>query len=404
MFDERKLWKGRFNQRIKELSRYLRYIFNGHIMIVMVFLLGTAVFYYQQWLTTVPEQFPAAIIMAIALAFILTYTPIYTFLTEADRIFLLPLEIKLQWFFKRSIAVSFLLHAYLLIMGLAVFMPMYARVNDGNFQAFLPFLFAVLVMKGINLLIRWKVQYYVEKSVHIIDSFIRYAVNAVFLFFLFSNEGLLFLLPEMLLLFLLYFYYSKNTKEKGLKWEFLIEMEERRMTSFYRLANLFTDVPHLRDRVKRRSWLDWLFRRLAFAQKNTFSHLLVRTFLRAGDYFGLFVRLTIIGAAGIYFISFGYGQILLVLLFMYLTGFQLLPLWNHHQNKLWVKLYPLDERLKEQSFKKLLSKILYLQALILSLAVLAKGEWIIAIISLIAGIGLAYLFTRIYIKKKLYFE
>lgn len=403
MFDEKKLWKERFNRRIKELSRYLRYIFNGHNVIVMVFLLGTAVFYYQQWLTTVSEDFPAAIIMAIALAFILTFTPIYTFLIEADRIFLLPLESRLQGFFNRSLAVSFLLHTYLLVMGLAIFMPMYARVNDGDFHVFLPFLLTVLVMKMFNLLIRWKVQYYVEKSVHLFDTLIRYAVNAVFLFFLFSNQGLLFLLPEILLLLLLYFYYSKNTKEKGLKWEFLIELEERRMTSFYRLANLFTDVPHLRDRVKRRSWLDWLFSRLAFAQKNTFSHLFTRTFLRAGDYFGLFVRLTIIGAAGLYLISFGYGQILLVLLFMYLTGFQLLPLWNHHQNKLWIRLYPVEDGIKEKSFKSLLSKILYLQALILSLAILAKGEWIMAIISLIAGIGFAYLFTHFYIQKKLTF-
>jgi ABC-2 type transport system permease protein len=403
MFDVKKLWKERFNRRMKELSRYLRYILNGHIMIVMVFLLGSAAFYYQQWLTSVSEQFPAAIIMAFTLAFILTYTPIYTFLTEADRIFLLPLEKKLQGFFKRAITVSFLLHAYLIIMGLAVFMPMYARVNDGNFQAFLPFLLAVLVIKVLNLLIRWKVQYYVEKSVHLFDTLIRYAVNAVFLFFLFSNEGLLFLFPEIVLLLLLYVYYSRNTKEKGLKWETLIEQEEKRMTSFYRLANLFTDVPHLRDRVKRRSWLDWLFSRLAFAQKNTFSHLFIRTFLRAGDYFGLFVRLTIIGAAGIYFLSFGYGQILLVLLFMYLTGFQLMPLWNHHQNKLWVQLYPLNEGLKEQSFKSLVSRILYLQALLLSLAVLANGDGITAIISLIAGIGFAYLFTQFYVQKKLNF-
>lgn len=403
MFDVKKLWKERFNRRMKELSRYLRYILNGHIMIVMVFLLGSAAFYYQQWLTTVSEQFPAAIIMAFTLAFILTYTPIYTFLTEADRIFLLPLEKKLQGFFKRAITVSFLLHAYLIIMGLAVFMPMYARVNDGNFQAFLAFLLAVLVIKVLNLLIRWKVQYYVEKSVQLFDTLIRYAVNAVFLFFLFSNEGLLFLFPEIVLLLLLYVYYSRNTKEKGLKWETLIEQEEKRMTSFYRLANLFTDVPHLRDRVKRRSWLDWLFSRLAFAQKNTFSHLFIRTFLRAGDYFGLFVRLTIIGAAGIYFLSFGYGQILLVLLFMYLTGFQLMPLWNHHQNKLWVQLYPLNEGLKEQSFKSLVSRILYLQALLLSLAVLANGDGITAIISLIAGIGFAYLFTQFYVQKKLNF-
>ena len=42
MFDERLLWKERFSRTSRELSRYLKYIFNGHLMIVLIFLLGTA--------------------------------------------------------------------------------------------------------------------------------------------------------------------------------------------------------------------------------------------------------------------------------------------------------------------------------------------------------------------------
>ncbi|MBU8880004.1 ABC transporter permease [Bacillus sp. FJAT-29790] len=401
MFEEKKLWKERFSQSSKEFSRYLRYIFNGHIVIVMIFLLGTAAFYYQEWLKTIPEQFPVALIMALFLAILLTYSPIFTFLLEADRIFLLPLESKLRNYFRRSMMVSFLVQVYLLIMGLGIFMPMYAKVNNGDFQAFLPFLLAMLIFKVLNLLIRWKVQYFVEIKVHLLDSFVRYAVNAVFLFFIFSGASMSFLLPEVALLLVLIFFYHKNMKEKGLKWELLIEQEQRRMTTFYRLANMFTDVPNLRDRVKRRKWLDWLLSKLTFAQKNTFSHLYITAFLRAGDYFGLFIRLTFIGAAAIYVLSFGWGQILLMLLFMYLTGFQLLPLWNHHQNKLWIKLYPVEESLKEVSFKKLLSRILYLQTVLLSIAVFVKGDMIVSIISLIAGLCFAYFFTNIYIQKKL---
>lgn len=401
MFDEKVLWKERFSEKIKEIARYSRYIFNGHIVIVMVFLLGTVAYYYQEWLKTVSDQFPAAMIMAVVLALLVTYSPINTFLSEADKIFLLPLERQLTSYFRRSLAVSFIIHAYLLFMGLGVFMPLYAKVNDGDFQAYLPFLLAILIMKGLNLLIRWKVQFFVEKKVHVFDSFVRYAVNVVFLFFLFSSARITFLIPEAVLLLLLLFFYTKNTKEKGLKWEFLIEQEERRMTSFYRLANLFTDVPKLKDRIKRRKWLDWLFGRLAFAQENTFSHLYMRTFLRAGDYFGLFIRLTLIGASAIYLISFGPGQVLVVILFMYLTGFQLLPLWNHYQNKLWISLYPLEGTLKEKAFKLLLSRILYLQAILLSLAVLVKGEFILALISVIVGIGFAYFFTHLYSQKKL---
>ena len=404
MFDEKKLWKERLNQRIKELARYAPYIFNGHIVVVLIFLLGPAAYYYQGWLKTIPDQFPAAAIMAVVLGLLLTYSPISTFLIEADKIFLLPLESRLSGYFLRSITVSFIVHAYLIFLGLGIFMPMYATVNDGDYTKYLPFLLAILVMKVFNVIIRWKVQYFVEKRVHMTDSFVRYAINTVFLFFLFSNSKIIFLIPEALLLVGLLFFYTKYTREKGLKWEYLIETEERKMTSFYRLANLFTDVPKLRDRVKRRRWLDWVLGRLSFSQENTFSHLYARTFLRAGDYFGLWIRLTVICFGVIYFISFGLGQTFVALLFIYLTGFQLIPLWNHHQNKLWIKLYPVNEELKIKAFKRLLSQALYLQALLLAIAVLLKGEGLSALITLVAGICFVYFFTNVYMTKRLKFK
>ena len=401
MFDEKVLWKERFIQTIKEVGRYSRYIFNGHFLIVMVFLIGTGAYYYQEWLKTIPEHFPAAIIMSVVLALFLTLSPIFTFLLDADKVFLLPLENKLAGYFRRSIFVSFIIQAYLLFMALGIFMPMYASVNEGNYQTFLPFFVVLLIMKVANILTRWKVQFFVETKSHLLDSFVRYAINAVFLYFLFSNAEMLFLVPEVVLMLILLFFYHKNTRSKGLKWEFLIEQEESRMTTFYRFANLFTDVPKLRDRIKRRKWLDWLLTMQNFAQEKTFSHLYARTFLRAGDYFGLFIRLTVIGGAGIYFISFGLGQILVVLLFMYLTGFQLMPLWKHHQNKLWINLYPINAEVKEQSFKKLISGLLYVQAILLSIVILLKGEFVLTLTSVIAGVGFAFLFTKIFVQKKL---
>ena len=401
MFDEKQLWKERFGRTFKEISRYSRYIFNGHNVIVMVFLIGMGAYSYQEWLKTIPEHFPAATIMAIVLGFLLTFSPIYTFLTNADKIFLLPLEIRLSGYFNRSLMISFIIQAYFIFMGLGVFMPMYASLNNGNFQMFFPFLLAMIIVKLLNLFIRWKVQYYVETAIHLVDSVIRYAVNTVFLFLLFSNTSMLFLLPELILLFILFLFYHNKTKAKGLKWVFLIEQEERRMNSFYRFANLFTDVPKLRDRVKRRKWLDWLFARLAFAQENTFSHLYVRTFSRVGDYFGLFIRLTIIGAALIYFISFGAAQVLVAILFIYLTGFQLVPLWKHHQNKLWIDLYPLEETLREKSFKKFLKRLLFIQACLFAIPLIVKLEFVLAAITVIAGIGFTIYFTDSYLRKKL---
>lgn len=401
MFDEKALWKQRLGRTSKELGKYLRYIFNGHIVIVMLFLLGTAAYYYQDWISTLSKDFPVPIIMAVILALLLTYSPIYTFLLEADRIFLIPLENRLKSYFQRSIIVSFVLQLYLLIIGLAIFMPMYAHVNEKGYGSFLTFLLLLCVIKIFNLLIRWRVQYYVETNVHKIDSFIRYFVNVVFLFLLFSNASIWFLLAVAVIYIVLYFVYQSQTKLKGLKWEFLIEQEERRMMSFYRLANMFTDVPKLRDRVKRRKWLDWISGMLSYRHENVYMHLFVNTFIRGGDYLGLFVRLTVIGMLALYYITFGNGQILFVVLFLFLTGFQLMPLWNHHQNKIWIQLYPVKDSQRVSSFKKLLSTILIIQSAFLSLPLFLKGEWMIGIFSIGAGLIFSYLFVFVYYRNKL---
>lgn len=400
MFDEKVLWKQRLGRTSKELGKYLRYIFNGHIVIVLVFLLGTAAYYYQDWVSTLSKDFPVPFIMAVVLAFLVTYSPIYTFLLEADRIFLIPLEEKLKAYFHRSIIASFFIQLYLLIIGLAVFMPMYAHVNDDSYGSFFPFLIILCISKIFNLFIRWRVQYYVDTNIHKIDSIVRYFVNGVFFYLVFSNAPIWFWLPVGLIYIVLYFVYLSQTKLKGLKWEFLIEQEERRMMSFYRLANMFTDVPKLRDRVKRRKWLDWISGMLSYQHENVYMHLFVNTFIRGGDYLGLFVRLTVIGILALYFITFGNGQILFVVLFLFLTGFQLMPLWNHHQNKIWIQLYPVKESQREISFKKFLTAILMIQSVLLSLPLFLKGEVLIGLFSIGAGFVFSYLFVFVYNKNK----
>jgi ABC-2 type transport system permease protein len=189
-----------------------------------------------------------------------------------------------------------------------------------------------------------------------------------------------------------------QTKEKGLKWEQLIELEEKRMGAFYRIANLFTDVPKLKDRVKRRKWLDPLVAG-KYGQNQTFDHIYQITFLRSGDYFGLFMRLTVIGAAGIY-LTYGVGQLILALLFLYLTGFQLMPLWDHHQNKLWTGLYPVGEKFREKSFTRLLSVILYLQTAIFSLVPAFKQDWAAALMTAALGFLFTLFFINSYSKKR----
>jgi ABC-2 type transport system permease protein len=401
MFDDKKLWKDRAGGRVKDLGRYLRYIFNGHLVIVLLFLIGTASFYYQKWIETLSTGFPAEIVMAVLASIFLTYSPVYNFLLEADRVFLLPLEDKLKGYFFRSGIASFVFQGYLLLMILAILMPMYAHVSSDGFRSFLPFLVVLLVLKVWNLFTSWRIQYFVQLSVHRWDMVVRYFINAIFTYLLFKQASFFILLVIVLVCVFYYRSFYVRTRKIGLKWDLLIDQEEKRMASFYRLANLFTDVPKLKDTVKRRKWLDLFLQGIPFSQEKTYHYLYSRTFLRSSDYLGLFIRLTVIGTLAIYFLSFGLGQILLSLLFLYLTGFQLLPLWNHHQNKLWVDLYPITQKYKTAAFHLLLMIILAIQAVIFSLFILIKGEMIIGLFTLIAGLVFSYIFVYFYSKNRL---
>jgi ABC-2 type transport system permease protein len=401
MFDDKKLWKERAGGRVKDLGRYLRYIFNGHLVIVLLFLIGTGAFYYQKWIVTLPTGFPAELIIAILIGLLLTYSPVYNFLLEADQVFLIPLENKLKGYFLRSGVISLAFQGYILLMVLAVLMPMYAHINSTGFRLFVPFLAALLIVKAWNMAVDWRIHYFVQPSVNRWDMVVRYFLNAAFTYLLLKQANLLFLLPMVVVMAFYYRSFFVRTRNMGLKWDILIDGEEKRMASFYRLANMFTDVPQLKATVKRRKWLDIFINRIAFAEDKTFLYLFSRAFLRSSDYLGLFIRLTVIGALGIFFISFGLGQLLLSVLFLYLTGFQLLPLWNHHQNKLWVDLYPVAPKSKLAAFHKLMMVILLVQTAIFALFILIKGEILIALLVLLAGAVFSFLFVYLYSKKRL---
>ncbi|HEY2422425.1 MAG TPA: ABC transporter permease [Neobacillus sp.] len=401
MFDDKKLWKERASGRVKDLSRYLRYILNGHLMIVLLFLIGGAAFYYQKWIETLSNEFPAEIILATLIGIFLTYSPVYNFLLEADQVFLIPLENKLKGYFLRSGVTSLVFQGYILIMVLAILMPMYAHVSSTGFRSFIPFIVVLLVAKAWNLAASWRIHYFVQSSVTTLDMFVRYVINVLFCYLLFKQANVLFLLAIVVIMVFYYRYFSVRTNKMGLKWDLLIAQEEKRIASFYRLANLFTDVPKLKDTVKRRKWLDLFINWIPFSQEKTYLYLYSRTFLRSADYLGLFIRLTVIGALALYFISFGWGQIGISILFLYLTGFQLLPLWNHHQNKLWVDLYPVPSKFKSMAFHLVLMVILTIQAAIFALFIFIKGEINIALLALLAGAGFNYIFVYFYSKNRL---
>jgi ABC-2 type transport system permease protein len=248
---------------------------------------------------------------------------------------------------------------------------------------------------------QWKIGFFTEGSFHLFDKVIRFCLNTVFLGLYLSGANPLILLVLSVVMSFYLAYFHSLSKRKGFKWVDLIKSEENRMMQFYRIANLFTDVPQLKDTVKRRKWLDFLLRKITFNKEHALLYLISRTFLRTGDYFGLSARLSIIGFTAVYLVGNSAGGLLVSILFLYLTGFQLLPLWTHHDNKLWINLYPVPENTKKWAFKRLIMIVLSVQSMIFSISHAITEGQLRAFATLVASILFSYVFVTYYLVRKL---
>mgnify|MGYP003540830719 FL=1 len=192
----------------------------------------------------------------------------------------------------------------------------------------------------------------------------------------------------------------KSSRNTVLQWERLIELENGRMAAFYRVANLFTDVPKLREKITERRWLSAIIRVLSGRTKNPFSYLYARTFVRANDYFGLYMRLSIIAFLVVAFADLGWGSVFVSVLFLYMTGLQLLPIWHHHDQKMTIELYPYNPAYRKKAVMDLLTILMVIQCFFFAIGILIGGSLQLAGLSLILGLAVI-VFFRMFASRKM---
>jgi len=383
------LWNRRFSERIKEIARYARYMFNDHLLIVLLIAIGGGGYYYQGWVKGLTPDFPTAILFALLFSFILVAGNVITFFKEADIVYLLPVENKLKGYIKRSATFSCLWHAFIVGIIFLILAPIYSQTVGSS--TIIGFLLVLVILKTWNLLVKWYVDYQQERETHMIDTLVRLCLNGSVVY-LFIKGSLLYLV--VIGLFVIYgLYFWKEARGHGIPWERLVENERRRMGQFYRIANLFTDVPHLQNEVKRRGFLDPFVKGIPFGKKQTYSFLYVRAFLRSGDYLGMFTRLTIIGGLFIWWFEGSGFALLVALLFLYLTGYQLLSLYRHFESSIWPQLYPVPESLKKQSFRRMLVTILSVELGMFTILHFLSGSGIKGFLFWIIGLGYIFVFA-----------
>lgn len=402
MFDSHVFYKKRLSEHLKESSRYLRYMFNEHITIAMLFLVSALAFYYQQWLSQLPENFPSAWIIGIAFGLVASYSPVRTLLKEPDLVFLIVAEEKMSAYFRNSLIYSFVIQLYIVFIVAAALAPLYfATYPERTGQIYLYTLIALLIFKVWNLLVNWWMLKVRNTTVRYIDMVLRIGLNCAVFYFFINGDSLLAAVMTILFIMVFLYDYMLSRRQFGIAWELLVEKDRNRMQAFYRLANLFTDVPHLKNPVKRRGWLVSLVKKVPFAKKYTYDFLYRITFIRSGDYLGMYVRLLIIGGLFIFYIPNIVMKLLFTLLFLYMSSFQMMTLFQHHRTIMWLDIYPVEFNIRKQALIKWLIKLGLIQTFLFALVFLILKLYLGSLIVILGGGAFVYLFVNGFVNRKL---
>lgn len=87
------IWKRRQQLHLKKFSRYSKYIFNDHFVLVLLFLLGALAYQYSEFVKTVTPDFLWGKLLIVAIfSGSIFIGKLATFLEPADQVFLLAKE------------------------------------------------------------------------------------------------------------------------------------------------------------------------------------------------------------------------------------------------------------------------------------------------------------------------
>ena len=358
------LWKKRLNLYLKRMIKYYRYVFNDHFVIALLFLLGGISYTYSNFIKSlnVDLSYPwAKPVVIIVLLVMLQFGKVGTLIDEPDKVFLLPQEKGMREYLMKTQKRAWVSNSVIQIVVWIILLPfIYYGVHLNLVERIILLLSQVaLKVAQVNLFFirAFEAKYQAGKY-----SLIFNYVVPLIVYMLGLYASIYFALGITVGLIL---YLKSLPKNKIIQWNYLIDVEKLRLMRKYSFFNLFTDVPQVKKKAKRRKYLDWLIPKF----KNVYGYLFIRAIIRNGEYSGLYIRLTVIEFIVLLFIPKFWLSLVIGMLFIYLIGFQMLPLYKYFDDNVFVHLYPLETNSKGKEFKSILLALLIINALISAIAV-----------------------------------
>ncbi|MBZ5751317.1 ABC transporter permease [Metabacillus rhizolycopersici] len=386
--DIKTLWGLRVQEFYGKMFRYYS-IIGANVVYFFLIISSIFIYYFNLFLQWIPPQISVEVILSLFVTFILIQTKVRTFIKRADIIFLLPLEVKLNSYFMKSLVYSFVIDFIKLLSLITILLSLFLHKTNIS----LPVFFLMVGIVSYNILMKWTEQWLKNHVQFVLHRLNRFFSIYLMCYFLFKNDWVFELvLMSINFVYLIYFIGEK----RNLNWQWLIVEEESALLRNFKFINFFTDVPNLKRSFRNRRLLTMIVKRcIPYSQSSTFVYLYLHLFVRYNDYFYLYLRLTVIGIFVNYAMPTSGWIFNLLILFM--TGFQVIPL--QHEIKQSVLLYPISKSQINNSFLKFVLVILYAQLFILYFAMFIYTATA-KIYYLVIGSLFVYVFVYFFVSRR----
>ena len=387
------IWSKRFLHYIGEVQKYMRFVFTGHLAIVFVFAVGAAGYQYSEWLKVAPSDFPAEWLVAIIVGAIVAFSAPTTLIREPDQVYLLPLETKMRQYFKKALNWTFLSQMVLPAVAYIIAVPLLNAVTDLPSGQVWAGLLVVVILKYLNVQIEFNYRYG-NRGQHVwIDRAARLVISILTLQTVLAS-GIWMGAVFLIILFVYNVMLVKRVVGQPVPYEHFVKLEQNRMMRFYRFANYFTEVPHLRGSIRRRGWLDFLYSWIPFKKEKAQLYLVFRTFIRTDDHFYLWVRLTAISALVVAFVDIPVVSWIVAGALAFATTIQLKYALLSSGEFRMDMLYPLPKEQRVEAVTSLLRFFQVLQAVIVAVCSIGQPLFLITPLVILIITELTLMLTK----------
>lgn len=366
-----KLFWQRQQSRWVHYLHYWRLVFNDHFIIALFFMAGAMAYSYDQLLPQVNTQpwWRMVLIGWVTLAMQVGRWAL--FVEQPDPVVLLPLTSQIKQYLKPASYYSASLGLIMTLALTVIALPLALTIMKISPLTMVVIGLTVVILK-LNWLV-WEKQRFLNftKNTRLIN-FVQWGMTLVVAATMWMGWTLMALVLSLILLLTGQYLNSRGSFD----WPAAIAYEQARTESIYRFFNLFTDVPQVQGRVKRRAWADGIIKYLAH-QDGQWGYLYARGFVRGSDTSGLVVRLTLILAIITFFIPINWLQTVVLALSLYVIVSQLGPEYHQFDNKVFTYLYPLEAKQRQNAYLSLTRRVLWPVAIILLLATVMSSNLVL---------------------------